>query len=207
MQSVGNSAQQLRRLARRDYERNADELARFLIGSVLVRNTNGCQLRARIIETEAYLGPDDLASHASKGRTRRTEVMFGPAGRAYVYLIYGMHDMFNVVCGSTGSAHAVLIRAAQPLNGWSANLSGPGRLARGMQITRSDNGVDLCDNPIFFERDPQSRPSVQTTPRIGIDYAGNWRDAPLRFVELASDRLERPRFKNRTRLPRPASMR
>src|SRR5437667_11863719 len=109
------------------YNRPAIDVARDLIGKILVRRTRGKELRARIVETEAYIGPHDLACHSSKGRTARTDVMFGPTGRAYVYFIYGMYEMFNIVCGHEGSAQAVLLRAAEPLDGWHADLSGPGR--------------------------------------------------------------------------------
>lgn len=200
------TGQRFRRIRRSEYRMDGAELARYLVGTILVREIDGVRLRARITETEAYLGPADLASHSSKGRTSRTEVMFGPAGRAYVYLIYGIYDMFNVVCGQMGSAHAVLIRAAQPLDDWSENLKGPGRLARAMRITRLDNGLDLCGDTIWFERDPRSAPVIQITPRIGIDYAKEWRDAPLRFLELDSGVAPKPR-RPRTRLARPTSIR
>ena len=118
------------KLRRSFFERPADSVARELIGKILVRRLPGKELRARVVETEAYLGPRDLASHASKGRTRRTEILFGPAGHAYVYLIYGMYEMLNIVAGPPGGAQAVLIRGAQPLDGWQADLSGPGRLTR-----------------------------------------------------------------------------
>ena len=199
--------QELHKVGPARFRMNADAFARYLIGAVIVRRVDGLRLRARIVETEAYLGPADLASHASKGRTRRTEVMFGPAGRAYVYLIYGMHDMFNVVCGRTGKAHAVLVRAAQPLDGWLADLSGPGRLARALRITRSDNALDLSGDEICFFRDPKVRPAIATTPRIGIDYAGEWRERPLRFVESTPPSSTRPRDRARTRMASPASMR
>src|SRR5450432_316463 len=129
----------MKKIGRKFYQRPASDVAIDLIGCILVHHVGKKILRARIVETEAYLGPIDLASHASKGRTKRTEVMFGEAGRAYVYLIYGMYDMFNIVAGRTGDAHAVLIRAAEPLDGWTADLSGPGKLARAMQITRAEN--------------------------------------------------------------------
>ncbi len=145
-------------------------------------------LQARIVETEAYLGPDDLASHASKGRTRRTEILFGPAGRAYVYLIYGMYEMLNVVAGGEGEAQAVLIRAAKPLNGWQADrclpdLSGPGRLARAFKITRAENGLDLTGNELYFMDDPAYQARIVTAKRVGIDYAKQWKNAPLRFLD------------------------
>ncbi len=107
------SKSSFKKLPRSFFRRPATELARALIGKILVRHIHGKAFQARVVETEAYLGPHDLASHASKGRTRRTEVMFGPAGRAYVYLIYGMYEMLNVVAGGVGEAQAVLIRAAK----------------------------------------------------------------------------------------------
>src|SRR5438270_4977565 len=103
----------MKKLGRRFYDRNATALAEALIGKVLVRRYRGREYRARIVETEAYCGPEDLAAHSSKGRTARTEVMFGPPGRAYVYFIYGMYDMFNIVAGPHGSGQAVLVRAAE----------------------------------------------------------------------------------------------
>src|SRR3984893_12460276 len=120
-----------KKLPRSFFQRPATELARALIGKILVRHIHGKAFQARVVETEAYLGPHDLASHASKGRTRRTEVLFGPAGRAYVYLIYGMYEMFNIVASEQDDAQAVLIRAAEPLDDWDADLSGPGKLTRG----------------------------------------------------------------------------
>src|ERR1044071_2956707 len=98
------------KLGREFFQQSAIEVSTGLLGTIMVRRLNGKIRRARIVETEAYLGPRDLASHSSKGRTKRTEVMFGPAGRAYVYFIYGMYWMFNIVCGTQGDAHAVLVR-------------------------------------------------------------------------------------------------
>ena len=98
------------------YEQPALALAQALIGKVIVRRVRRKEYQARIVETEAYVGSHDLACHASKGRTNRTEVMFGPAGRAYVYLIYGMYDMFNIVASQINDPQAVLIRAAEPLS-------------------------------------------------------------------------------------------
>ena len=172
-----------KKLPRSFFRRPATELARALIGKILVRPVRGKALRARVVETEAYLGPHDLASHASKGRTRRTEVLFGPAGRAYVYLIYGMYEMLNVVAGRVGEAQAVLIRAARPLNGWEADLSGPGRLTRAFQITRSEHGLDLTGDQLYFLDDPAYQARVVSAKRVGIDYAGEWKDAPLRFLD------------------------
>jgi DNA-3-methyladenine glycosylase len=166
------------------FNQPALDLARDLIGTILVRQVDGQTLRARIVETEAYVGAHDKACHAYKGRTQRTEIMFGPAGRAYVYLIYGMYDMFNIVAGEIDDPQAVLIRGAVPLDNWQAELSGPGKLARALQITRSQNGWDVTgDNEsLFLQQDGSRRPRILTTPRIGIDYAEEWKDAPLRFV-------------------------
>ena len=145
------------------------------------------------METEAYVGAHDLASHAAKGRTGRTEIMFGPGGHAYVYFIYGMYDMFNVVASTAGDAQAVLIRAAEPLDGWKADLSGPGKLARAFQITRADNGIDLTGNRLYFMSDPTSSPTVAATKRIGVDYAAEWKDALLRFIDVHSPAVSKSR--------------
>ncbi len=166
------------------FEQSALEVARQLPGKILVRRVDDVIRRARIVETEAYLGPRDLASHSSKGRTARTEVMFGPAGHAYVYFIYGMHFMLNVVTGVTGEAHAVLIRAAEPLDGWTADLTGPGKLARALSIDKRHNGIDLFDEELGFFDDPTYVPRVRRSKRIGVDYAKHWANRLLRFVDV-----------------------
>jgi DNA-3-methyladenine glycosylase len=175
------------------YRRPASELAPDLIGHILVRRERGREWRARIVETEAYVGTHDLACHASKGRTRRTDVMFGPAGHAYVYLIYGMYEMFNIVASRVGDAQAVLVRAAEPLDGWETNLSGPGKLARELNITRAENGLDLSGNELFVLADPAYRPTVARAQRVGVDYAKEWKDALLRFFDLNSAAVSKPR--------------
>ena len=169
-------------------------MAEKLIGKVLVRRVRGKEYRARIVETEAYVGAHDLACHAAKGRTGRTEVMFGPAGRAYVYLIYGLHDMLNIVAGNVGDAQAVLIRAAEPLDGWGADLSGPGKLAKALKISRKDNGVDLTGDSLYVLDDPTDRPRVIATRRVGVDYAGEWKDRPFRFLDADSGAVSKPAF-------------
>ena len=174
----------MKKLRRSFFRRPANQVARELIGTILVRRTPRKEYRARIAEAEAYLGPPDLASHASKGRTRRTEVLFGPAGHAYVYLIYGMYDMLNIVAGPAGSAQAVLLRAADPLDGWDADLSGPGRLARALHITRSQNGLDVTGDQLFFLDDRCYKPRLVRTKRIGVEYAREWKDAELRFLDV-----------------------
>jgi DNA-3-methyladenine glycosylase len=173
----------VKKLRRPFFGRPATTVAQELVGKILVRRVNGQEYRARIVETEAYLGPHDLASHSSKGRTRRTEVMFGPPGRAYVYLIYGIYTMLNVVVGAVGEAQAVLIRGALPLDGWQADLSGPGRLTRAFQITLADNTLDVTGEEIFFLDDASPPPRLVSTKRIGVDYALEWKDALLRFLD------------------------
>lgn len=177
------------RLAESFYARPAIELAPALIGKIIVRRARRKTLRARIVETEAYVGAHDLACHASKGRTTRTEVMFGPAGRAYVYLIYGIHDMFNIVAGGIDDPQAVLIRAAEPLDGWSADMSGPGKLTRHLQITREDNESLLTTDQLHLLADPSDQPHIIATPRIGIDYAGTWKHELFRFIDPTSKAL------------------
>ncbi len=176
------------------YQQPASEAARRLIGTIIVRKVGSRFLRGRIVETEAYLGPIDLASHASKGRTKRTEVMFASPGHAYIYLIYGMYDMFNIVVGAVGDAHAVLIRPAEPLDGWAENLSGPGKLARGFRITRTDNATNLCTSKsLYLVQADRKRRRILTTPRIGIDYALHWKDELLRFVDADSKAVSKIR--------------
>ena len=166
------------------YQHPAIEMAPLLLGKILVRRVDSRVLRCRIVETEAYIGIRDLACHAARGRTARNEVMFGPAGRAYVYFIYGMYYMLNIVAGDVGDPQAVLIRAAAPLDGWKANLSGPGRLARELMLNRGDNGLSLAGDELFVQADPGHRPKVRRTPRIGVDYAGHWARRLLRFVDI-----------------------
>ena len=172
------------------YSRDAETVAKALLGTILVRHHDGLVQRSRIVETEAYVGIHDLASHASKGLTKRTEVMFGPPGRAYVYLIYGMYDMLNLVTGPDGEAQAVLIRGVEPLENITGKTDGPGKLTRALNITRALNRHDLMREPLYLE--PGTPPKkITTTTRIGIDYAKEWRDAPLRFYDAGSGFVSR----------------
>lgn len=160
------------------FNRGAETVARDLIGKVLVRGCGNKPISYVITETEAYLGTHDLASHSARGRTARTEVMFGPPGTLYVYLIYGLHWMLNVVTGAPGHAAAVLIRSAGPFNG-------PGRLRRGLQISRALNGVQAQPSArLWFEDSSIRKPfRIQAGPRIGVEYAGPvWSRRKLRFV-------------------------
>ena len=162
-----------------------------------MRTTQGKRRRARIVETEAYVGEHDLACHASKGRTSRTEVMFGPPGFSYVYFIYGMYHMLNIVAAHVDDAQAVLIRGAEALDGWEADLSGPGKLAREFGLTRAaDNGLDLVTGPTLFltaEGDsPGRRIRIGRAPRVGVDYAKHWKHRLLRFYDKDSDAVSKP---------------
>src|SRR5262245_55967255 len=148
----------------------------------------GRQLAGRIVETEAYQGPEDLAAHSARGRTARTEVMFGPPGHAYVYLIYGIWDCLNVVSNAQGVPHAVLIRALEPLCGIERTW-GPGLLCRAMHIDRSLSGTDLCGDALWIERprDWQRHAlHIQAATRIGVEYAGEWAARPWRFFDADS---------------------
>lgn len=193
MSRPGNPPRQPRKLGHSFYGRPAIELAPALIGTVLVHHTPEGIFRARIVETEAYVGPHDLAAHSSKGRTKRTEVMFGPAGHAYVYFIYGMYEMFNIVAAEVDDAQAVLIRAAEPLEGWQADLSGPGKLARAMRITRADNARDLTGDTLYLLSAPPAPIQIARSPRIGVDYAGPWKDELLRFFDAESRAVSKAR--------------
>ena len=180
--SAGRAGAVTRPLPRAFYGRDAEAVARDLLGKHLVRRQGDHARVGRVVEAEAYLGPHDLAAHSSKGRTPRTEVMFGPPGHAYVYLIYGMHHCLNAVTGAVGVASAVLIRALEPVEGIAASTKGPGLLCKAMDIDRSLNGEDLLGETLFFEEPPRHEPfRIVARPRIGVAYAGEWADKPLRF--------------------------
>jgi DNA-3-methyladenine glycosylase len=171
------------RLTRDFYAQPARDVAVQLLGARLVRKLpDGSSAVGRIVEVEAYIGPEDLACHAAKGRTARTEVMFGPPGYAYVYFVYGMHHCFNVVTDEVGHASAVLVRALEPLEGIDGPTNGPARLCKTLGIDRSFNGADLCAGEIYVQRGtPPAR--IKATARIGVDYAGRWARRRLRFFD------------------------
>ena len=173
------------KLKRTFYARATLLVARELIGKHLVHDDGGTRRVGRIVETEAYQGPRDLAAHSSRGRTARTEVMFGPPGHAYVYFIYGVWNCLNAVTAQEGTPHAVLLRALEPVTGIAAGTWGPGLLCRAMNIDRSLNGADLCGNTLWVER-PLGRAKpvrIGRGPRIGVDYAGAWAGRPWRFFD------------------------
>ena len=146
------------------FERPTLEVARALLGKLLVRQVGDRRLVGRLVEVEAYCGPDDLAAHSARGRTPRTEVMYGPPGHAYVYLIYGMHHCLNFVTRPAGEPQAVLIRALEP-GPAVGRTSGPGLLCRALEIDRSLDGAPLRP-PELYVLDDGFRPSeVFTTPR------------------------------------------
>jgi DNA-3-methyladenine glycosylase len=159
------------------YSQDVLEVAPRLLGQRLVRvGEDGCISSYVITETEAYRGGEDLACHASKGRTNRTEVMFGEGGHLYMYLIYGMYWMMNVVTGSEGDPQAVLFRGLR-------EASGPGRLTRLIDVDRSFYGEDLVSSARIWIESTGSTPAYATGPRVGIDYAGlPWKDMPWRFL-------------------------
>jgi len=165
-----------------------------LLGSLLIHNhPNRGLLAGRIVETEAYRGMEDQACHASKGQTKRTAPMFGPPGRAYVYLIYGMYEMFNVVTWPEGKPSAVLIRGVEPIAGIERTTNGPGKLTRALHINRSLNQSDLVSGPLIIVPD-QTIPTdcMETSPRIGVDYAGEWAEKPWRFSVRGNPHVSKP---------------
>ncbi|MDR1668174.1 MAG: DNA-3-methyladenine glycosylase [Bacteroidales bacterium] len=161
-------------LERDFYMRDVLEVAPSLLGKILACRTDAGWLRLRITETEAYRGEADLACHASKGRTARTEVMYHSGGVVYVYLIYGMYWMLNVVTGRKDDPQAVLVRGLE-------GCYGPGRLTRRLHIDRSFYGEDLTRSFRIRIEDDGFAADYTTAPRIGVDYAGEWKDKPWRY--------------------------
>lgn len=213
------------RLSRAFFERDVLEVAPACLGLILESHTSGGCTQGRIVEVEAYRGPDDRAAHSFGGRrTPRTEVMFGPAGHAYVFLIYGIHTHLNIVTGAVGEPQAVLIRAVEPLAGVELmherrapagnvraaraearlrNLcSGPGKLCQAMDISRRFNGTDLLRRPrsknteYLVLRAGTPPQEIATSARIGVAYAGEWAAKPWRFFDPQSPFTSKPRERN-----------
>ncbi len=192
-------------LPRAFFARPVLDVARDSVGMILTHKTPLGIASGRIVESEAYRGPEDLAAHSSGGRrTKRTEVMFGPAGHAYMFLLYGMHWAFNIVAGLEGQPHAVLVRAIEPVEGLAlmaerrgVNASkreltnGPGKVCAALGLTGAAYGMDLCrradpeapplDTELYLTWGP-ARP-IGRSPRINVDYAGAWAARPWRFFE------------------------
>jgi DNA-3-methyladenine glycosylase len=192
-------------LPRAFYARPVLSVARACIGKLLVHRTSEGLVVGRIVETEAYRGPEDRAAHSFGGRrTARTEVMFGPPGHAYVFFVYGMHYQFNLVTTREGDPHAVLIRAAEPLVGvelmarrrhlpeGSRDLSnGPGKLCQAFAIGKADYGADLCGSRLFLAQGPRRK--IEASARIGVQYAEDWAKKPWRFFDPKSRYVSRAR--------------
>lgn len=165
--------------------RDTQLVARELLGKLLVRTWRNKEIIGRITEVECYIGKHDAASHASKGKTKRTEVMFGPAGRAYVYLVYGMYHCFNVVTEKKNFPAAILIRAVTPMTPVANKTDGPGKLCREFHITRALNKHDLTQHGKLYIADdkmPVSKHTITQTPRIGVGYAGEDALLPWRYL-------------------------
>lgn len=180
------------------FDRPSIEVAPELLGAYLVHEAPGARISGRIVEVEAYQGPEDLAAHSARGRTARNAVMFGPPGHLYVYLVYGLHHCLNVVCGPGDKPEAVLLRAvalsegieqARERRGAGVPLqrlaAGPGNVGSAFGIDRGLNGADLLAGPVRILRGAPVE-AVVAGPRIGVGYAGEWADRPLR-LHLADD--------------------
>jgi DNA-3-methyladenine glycosylase len=178
-------------LPRSFYDRPCLQVAEELIGKWLVHRVGKRELAGRIVETEAYIHEEDEACHARFGRTKRASLLFGPPAHAYVYLIYGMYDCFNAVCEPEHSPAAVLVRAVEPGPGIDERTDGPGKLCRALHITRTHNGLALTKRPLTIEDRGGANPKIAQTPRIGVDYAGEWAKKPWRFVDRESHALSR----------------
>lgn len=172
-------------LKRKFFERPTLEVARELLGCVLVRKIGRQEIRAVITETEAYAGEDDLASHASRGRTPRTELMYGEAGRAYVYMVYGMHHCLNVVTERKDYPAAVLIRAVSIEGMDYGRTNGPGKLCKALGIDRELNGHDMTKGEkLWMEKGDEKirKEDIIAGKRIGVEYAKHSRDYTWRFT-------------------------
>jgi DNA-3-methyladenine glycosylase len=192
------------KISRSFYRQATLEVARQLLGKHLVRKHPHGTTVGRVVETEGYVGPDDKACHASRGRTPRTQIMFGEAGYAYVYLIYGFHHMLNIVTEAADFPAAVLIRAVEPLEGIELMAkrrgtnrltdlaSGPGKLCQAFAIDRTLNGNDLCGQVLYLVDPGDPAPRFRTTPRIGVEYAGEWTRKPWRFLIPDNKFVSRP---------------
>ena len=183
----------MRKLPRDFYDRDTIVVAQELLGKHLVHVVDGVARVGRIVETEAYLGPHDLAAHSAKGLTNRTRVMFGPPGHAYVYLIYGMHWCMNVVTQREGMASAVLLRALEPVHHIEGRTQGPALLCKALGIDKRHNGHDFLSDDLYIAA-PAHEPPIRIVkrPRIGVDYAGHWARRLLRFYVKGNAFVSKP---------------
>ncbi len=165
----------MKRLNRDFFIRDVLKVAPELLNTYIVVNQEHKLCKYLILEVEAYRGEEDLACHASKGRTRRTEIMYANGGHLYIYLIYGMYWMLNIVTGKKDNPQAVLIRGIKDYNG-------PGKLTRKLKIDNTFNGEDICTSNRIWIESSNTKVVYHTAPRIGIDYAGElWKNKPWRF--------------------------
>lgn len=171
----------MKKLKREFYNREAKLVAQELLGKFLIHHIDGEERIGKIVEVEAYLGPHDLAAHSAKGLTKRTRVMFGPPGFAYIYLIYGMYYCINVVTEAEGNASAVLIRALEPIKNIHQRTQGPGLLCKAMGFNKSHNGHDLLSNTLYVAEGKPESIKIIKRPRVGVDYAKHWAKRLLRF--------------------------
>jgi DNA-3-methyladenine glycosylase len=172
----------MKKLTRDFYTRDTTTVAQELLGKYLVHNSHGVKRIGKIVEVEAYLGPQDLAAHSSKGLTPRTKVLFGEAGHAYIYLIYGIYYCMNVVTGEEGCGCAVLLRALEPIKNIESKTQGPGLLCKAMHIDKDLNAQDLLSNNFYIaENLNQEIFNIIKKPRIGVAYAKHWAKRLLRF--------------------------
>jgi len=185
----GNLPNNTNPLPRSFFERSTVKVAKDLLGKVLIRQTPHSIIQTKIVDVEAYVGPKDKACHASKGRTKRTEIMFGPPGFTYVYLIYGMYYCLNIVTEREEYPAAILIRGLEILGendeqDRHTRIDGPGRVCRFLEVDRTHNGLDATLGTALWIEDhglAVSRQKIQALPRIGVDYAGEWAKKLWRF--------------------------
>lgn len=182
----------MKRLPRRFYARDTRTVAQDLLGRHLVHVVRGVGRVGRIVEVEAYLGPQDRAAHSCRGLTPRTRIMFGPPGHAYVYLIYGLHHCLNVVTEPEGHGAAVLIRALEPVSNITGRTSGPGLLCKALGVDRRLNGADLLGDRLYIADGDGEEVSITKRPRIGVDYAGAWVRRLLRFYIRGNAHVSKP---------------
>jgi DNA-3-methyladenine glycosylase len=183
----------MRKLPHSFYDRDTVTVARELLGKYLVHVSCGVERIGRIVEVEAYLGSHDLAAHSARGLTERTQVMFGPPGHAYVYLIYGMYSCVNVVTEREGHASAVLLRAVEPVKNIAGRTQGPGLLCQAMHIDKRLNAHNLLSDDFYITAPARTEPLVIVKrPRVGVDYAGRWAKRHLRFYIKGNPFVSRP---------------
>ncbi len=194
------------KLARQFYAQDTLLVAQALIGMHLVHRVDNSMRVGRIVETEAYQGPEDLAAHSARGLTPRNAAMFGEPGHAYVYLIYGMWHCMNVVTRSAGVPHAVLIRGVEPIQCVTDKTHGPGLLCRAFAIDRAANGLDLLGDTLWIEAHAATQPPrIVNAARIGVSYAAEWAQLPWRFYDADSAYVSTLSNAQRRRLLAPKS--